>query len=304
LTLVDCGPDTREAYAAVRDGLTGAGFGIADLERIVITHAHVDHSGLAPRLQAQSGARVLAHGQAIHALEDWPATWRSRLDLVDVAAKASAVPAELREAYADGALPMAALGASLRADVCTPLVDGQSPRLGGRRWRILHTPGHSRDHLCLFDPRTGDLLSGDLLFRHLPTPLLLEPRRSDGGRPDTLAALIASWRRIGRLDVTRVWPGHGTPLRAHRVQLARRLAEARDGVRQTREALRGGASTVWEVAEATGLPLKANRLALVLGLVVARLDWLAERGLAERRLEGAQLRFAPRTPRRGARSRR
>ena len=298
LTLVDGGPDTPSAYAAVRDGLAKAGCGIADLERIVLTHAHIDHCGLAARLQSESSAQVLAHPRAIADLRDWPATWAARLALVRRAARAGAVPTAVLEAYLDHAGPMVGLGASLPPARMSPLADGQKPLLAGSRWRALHTPGHSRDHLSLHDERSRDLVAGDLLLRHLPSPPLLEPRGADGARPDTLASLIASWRRIGGLDISVVRPGHGPSLRAHRVQLARRLSDTRDGVRAARRALRDGATTIWDVARHTDLPLAPDRLALTLGWSVARLDWLVSRGLAIRRLDGEWLRFESTSPRR------
>ncbi len=306
LTLVDTGPNTDAAYASVRDGLAAAGCGIADLERIVLTHGHVDHCGLAARLQEESGARVLVHEAGVSDLVDWPRTWRQRLRLVERAAEVGGVPADLSRTWLELNTPRESLGASIPADALQALADGQRPLWGGRTWQVLHTPGHAADHVCLVDAgddrptgeveREAVMIAGDLLLRHLPSPPLLEPRRPDGRRPETLASLIASWRRIGKVRVDIAWPGHGPPVRAPRIRLARSLAEARDGVRATRAALVAGARSPWEVAMHTGLPSEAERLALVMGWVVARLDWLVDRGLAERRFEGDALRFEPAAP--------
>ena len=38
---------------------------------------------------------------------------------------------------------------------------GSPITLAGRDWLALHTPGHTLDHLCLYDPENGVLLSGD-----------------------------------------------------------------------------------------------------------------------------------------------
>src|SRR6476469_3640338 len=56
LTLVDCGPLTEEAWAALEAGLAAHGWRVQDIGRLIITHGHVDHWGLAARIVAISGA--------------------------------------------------------------------------------------------------------------------------------------------------------------------------------------------------------------------------------------------------------
>jgi glyoxylase-like metal-dependent hydrolase (beta-lactamase superfamily II) len=89
----------------------------------------------------------------------------------------------------------------------TRVRDEQRVRLGGRDWEMIHTPGHTGDHLCLFDPESGTLLSGDHV---LPT---ITPHIS-GLTPaeDALADFVAGLRRVAALEgVTTVLPAHGLP---------------------------------------------------------------------------------------------
>jgi len=292
LTLIDTGPNTDAAYAAVRDGLARAGVGIDALERIVVTHAHIAHCGLAGRLHADSGARVAGHPLALGALEDFGAAWSERLDLIERAAAVGNVPDAVRTAHRAMASPMARLVADVPRDAMDPLVDGASLRLAASgTLSVVHIPGHSADHIGLHHPSSGTSITGDLVLRGSPTVPSLEPRTPDGARPATFDDLVASWRRIGRLPMRAVLPGHGTPIRAHRILLARRLAEARSALGATRDAVRSGAATLWDVAEATGLPMEPERLASTLGQVVARLDALVRRGVLARRADDGQLRF-------------
>src|SRR5262249_12952443 len=62
VTLIDTGPKTQEAVAALRAGLRAAGLNVEDIRRIVLTHAHEDHCGLARSLRDEAkNADVLVH---------------------------------------------------------------------------------------------------------------------------------------------------------------------------------------------------------------------------------------------------
>jgi glyoxylase-like metal-dependent hydrolase (beta-lactamase superfamily II) len=86
--------------------------------------------------------------------------------------------------------------------------DGETLKLAGREWVAVHTPGHTMDHLCLHDPESGLLLSGDHV---LPT---ITPHISgvNTGR-DPLAKFVASLHRVAALgpEVRTVLPAHGHP---------------------------------------------------------------------------------------------
>src|SRR5438309_9639190 len=62
ITLIDTGPKTKEANDALREGLRRAGFRVSDIRRILLTHAHEDHCGLARSLRDEAkDAEVLVH---------------------------------------------------------------------------------------------------------------------------------------------------------------------------------------------------------------------------------------------------
>jgi glyoxylase-like metal-dependent hydrolase (beta-lactamase superfamily II) len=63
VTLVDCGPKSDQTLAALRDGLARADSDLAKIERLIITHGHVDHFGLAATVVAAGGAEVYARSR-------------------------------------------------------------------------------------------------------------------------------------------------------------------------------------------------------------------------------------------------
>ncbi len=84
---------------------------------------------------------------------------------------------------------------------------GDVLRLAGREWFVLHTPGHTADHICLHDPDSGAFISGDHV---LPT---ITPHI--GGISyvrDPLRSFFYSLDRVGEIrDVRKALPAHGHP---------------------------------------------------------------------------------------------
>src|SRR4051812_17938128 len=71
LTLVDTGPKTPEALEALKDQLQAVGYRVEQIERVVLTHMHEDHYGLAATVQRDSSATVFAHPWEAHRLREF-----------------------------------------------------------------------------------------------------------------------------------------------------------------------------------------------------------------------------------------
>lgn len=83
------------------------------------------------------------------------------------------------------------------------LSEGDRLPAGRGSLRVLVTPGHATDHLCLFDEVTGDLLAGDMV---IAGTTVVVPSREKGG---SMRAYLQSLGRLRDLDAARLWPGHG-----------------------------------------------------------------------------------------------
>ena len=87
------------------------------------------------------------------------------------------------------------------------VVDGDPLHFAGREWFAMHTPGHTIDHLCLWDPTNGVLLSGDHVLPTI-TPHIAGSTAVD----DPLATFFDSLDRVAALEgLTTVLPAHGHP---------------------------------------------------------------------------------------------
>lgn len=269
LTLVDCGPKTPEARSALEDGLIRAGTRIEAVERIVLTHGHVDHFGLAATVARRSGAVVIAHEADVPKL----AVDRWFLEPLRAwIAEAGFPPAVVEGLVADLRRYRQQLDPIRPTQVVR---DGDRLLLADGALEVVHTPGHSQGHICLWD---GDrLISGDMLLDEIsPNPLV--EFDCEGRRVPTLPALVRSLRRAAALEPAVAYPGHGDPL----LLPARRALEViRHHARRKEDLagrLTGPPQTLRALVEAWFPKLDQFNLVLGLSEVMGHLDLLANEG--------------------------
>jgi glyoxylase-like metal-dependent hydrolase (beta-lactamase superfamily II) len=84
----------------------------------------------------------------------------------------------------------------------SPLTDGQLVSAGDRTLAVVHTPGHARDHVCLWDAGERSLYAGDMVA--IGTTIMVPAGRGGGMR-----AYLQSLHRMQALQPARIYPGHG-----------------------------------------------------------------------------------------------
>lgn len=172
-TLFDAGIQMyfRETVAAIE----ALGFKLTQMDQLVLTHTHLDHSGSCPLLLDAAKKAEL---------------WVSREE------------GELLEKGDDRLVLGSMLGQRLPPlPVARKLREGDTLRIGDFSFQVLHTPGHSFGSLCFFEPRKGILIAGDVVFRG-----------GSFGRVDFPTGngeqLISSIARLAQLPVKVLLPGH------------------------------------------------------------------------------------------------
>lgn len=203
LTLVDTGPKTEEALAALRDQLGKFGFAIKDIQRVVLTHTHEDHCGLAATIQQESGARVYVHEWEYKNISEHRQTRVDRNLLLH-----AGVPSEELEAMA-GRYELIHHYADAVADV-EAYRDEQEFVFASGSLRVVHTPGHTPGSCCLLREANRLMLTGDTVLKTItPNPVLnadpIDPRR----RFPSLGEYLVSLARIRDLAPTLLKTSHG-----------------------------------------------------------------------------------------------
>ncbi len=280
LTLVDVGPNDPPSLASLEASLGELGFGVADLDLLLLTHQHYDHTGLVATLRERSGARVVAHedlvaflagGDASNAGEDEFAEQIMRLHGVDEPAIR-----HLRE----GAQKRWRFGCSCPVD--TALGDGEAIDLGGLSLRAHHRPGHSPTDTIYVDEETGTGLVGDhLLGRISSNPILHRPVREPADparRPRTLVRYLDSMQRTAALGLDQALTGHGKP-----VDNVRRLVEARrlehdERKERIHEIMAPSPLTAFAIGGVLWPRLPADQVYLAICEVLGHIDLLADEG--------------------------
>jgi glyoxylase-like metal-dependent hydrolase (beta-lactamase superfamily II) len=237
-TLVDCGiaagvdeegDPGPDGTAAVTAALTATGSRLERLQRLVVTHAHIDHFGLAGEVVRRSGGELWMHRRTDLDIAKYDdpeeAVDRRTLMLADHGLFGEELT-ETSEGLRDWLPVMPSIGRPSRL-----LDGGESFSVGGRMWEVVHTPGHSPGHVCLWNAAERLLCSGDHLLQVVSPPVTFER----GFEPDPLGSYLDSLDRVRELGPEMVLPGHGTPFRdgARRAEAIaagkrRRLAQVRE----------------------------------------------------------------------------
>lgn len=240
--LVDSGWNTDDAYETLQAGLAQAGFEVADVRGVLVTHIHPDHYGLAGRVREASGAWVALHPADARLIADRYFDPTALLERVGTMLRRMGAPAEERDELRNASMPVLQFVTSVQPDVL--LEDGDQPKVEGWELTALWTPGHSPGHLCFWEPRYSLMLSGDHVLPRITPNIPFHPQAGE----DPLGDFLRSLERIESYAASEVLPGH-----EHRfVGLQERLYElhAHHAHRfgEVVAAVRDGLSTAWEVA--------------------------------------------------------
>ncbi|MTV27714.1 MBL fold metallo-hydrolase [Nitriliruptoraceae bacterium ZYF776] len=239
LTLIDAGWDDEGSRQALQTGLTELGFELGDVRRVLVTHLHGDHYGQGTYLARTAGSQV-ALGEHERESLTWfignpRGTIEERHARLHVAGAEEMLP-ELRASEPD-----------LSVDWDLParyLRDAEVIEAGDRRLEIVHTPGHTKGHVCFHEREAGWLFSGDHVLPHITPSIGFEPKPTD----HSLADFLSSLSRVRDLPAARVLPAHGPVFDDLEGRIDELASHHEVRLEASLEALTRGAETAYEVA--------------------------------------------------------
>ena len=281
-TVVDCCIDQPEARAQWEQVFASELDGLPVL-RVIVTHMHPDHIGLAHWLCERWSTPEHACRLWVSATDYFAARVGSRK--IDGFGGEGALRFFASHGLNEPEAVERMRGrtghfSSLVPDVPRSfhrLVDGGMVDIGGHAWRCISGQGHSPDHMALHCDALGVLISGDMLLPRISTNVSVHENEPEF---DALSAFLASIDKFLPLPAdTRVLPSHGKPFTGLHQRVAQlhqhheeRLAEVMDACRQ------GPRSGLDIVPVIFRRPLDSHQMMFALGESVAHLHALWHAG--------------------------
>lgn len=240
--LVDAGWNTSKAFNALEKQLGETGVGFEDITRIIITHFHVDHYGLAGRLKEISGAKVAMHRVEKDLVDSRYINMNELLAEIAKWLHFHGVPEKELPRLQKASLKATKFAVPVLPDMA--LEGGEKISAGPFDFEVLWTPGHSPGHICLYEPARKILLSGDHILPTIFSNVSLHPQSGD----DPVGDYLGSLKAIARLKVELVLPAHEevfTNLEQRIDEICRHHKERRESVLGV---LKEGEKTAYEIS--------------------------------------------------------
>ncbi|WCF09677.1 MBL fold metallo-hydrolase [Paenibacillus thiaminolyticus] len=275
-TIVDPGLGTEEVEAcwtALLSELDGP------VVRIVLTHYHPDHLGMAGRLQRQLDIPVLISETGWdHALRLWGPGQRMSEAMMALFAE-HGVPAAIvasTEAHMDGFLPLVSPLPAVEI-----LGDGEQTAFGGRIWDVVETAGHAPGHLSFYHAASGLMLAGDHVLPQISPNVSYMP----GSDPQPLQSYLEGLARLRSCQVELALPGHRHPFRHYAARIDELLRHHEERLAAIAALLAEEARTAYDVCvRCFGSPerLTIHQFRFAMGEALAHLLELERRGEVRR----------------------
>lgn len=275
-TVVDTGMHTAQTPPIWESALSGR-LGGRPVGRVICTHMHPDHIGMAGWLTRRFDCRL----------------WITRLEYLTcrmlVADTDREPPSEAmrfyqaagwdKEAIEDYRKRFGDFGRHIHVlpDSFRRVTDGDEIEIGGRIWRAVVGRGHSPEHLCLHCPDLGLLISGDQVLPRITSNVSVFPTEPEA---DPLADWLASIGEIARRvpDDTLVLPSHNEPFRGLHARLGQLDRWHEELLGRLREALLQPQRAIDIFGVMFRRRVSLGVLTLATGEAIAHLNCLIRRG--------------------------
>ncbi len=244
--------------------------------RVLVTHMHPDHAGMAGWLCRECNVPL----------------WMPRAEYLmcrALTAREAPAPPSALEFYRAAGFPEQALGryadgygyyrrlVTPPPDAYRRIEDGERIAIGDHLWEVVVGTGHSPEHACLYCAELNVLISGDQILPTISSNVSLWPIEPDA---DPLHDWLESCRALAErlpADVL-VLPAHGRPFRGAHVRLRQLMDEHHRGLDELLALCAEPKSAIEVFPALFKSPVDERNLIMAAGEALAHLQYLARRG--------------------------
>ena len=285
-TALDTGLNTSASRRVWQETFEGLAIGPGDIRRIVLTHSHPDHFGLAGWLQN------FANGNSVHPEPPVFMSPREAELARLIWVQADDLAPEIANFWRTCGVPAGVAKTILahtrktrertfpHPTVIEMLEPGTSLRIGKRNFQIIHAPGHSDGQIIFYDSGDHLLLCGDqVLMKITPNIGLWYLSASD-----PLGQYLCSLRELTDIEVRVALPGHGPIITHWHERLDELQTHHATRLDEMVQAVRNGPTTSYEVSlQLFGFDdLGMHEVSFAIVETLAHLEFLRVRGCLER----------------------
>jgi len=273
IVLFDTGYASDEGTRRLEYALVQVGFSLEDIRLVVCTHAHSDHYGLAGPILDAAGCELWMHPAWEHVramAEDPDRAMARRIEV----GRQSGVPVAALERFQESRRGQGS-GIARAVAPGRDLLPGVEVETDHGLWNVHETPGHAPSHVCLHQPESGLLISGDHLLGRIS--LFFDY----GHTPDPVGEFRGGLDEIDAIEHTTLClAGHGRPFRDVKAKIAGNRAEVAEQMDRVRDAIGEEPRSAFDVVpDLMGREnLSASSAPWGLQMALAYLDHLTIRG--------------------------
>lgn len=277
-TLIDCGEKTDKLWGALIDQLRLHGLEISDIKKVIITHAHLDHIGMAKKITEHSNATIWVNEYVY----DWAVNLKTMLDRRTEAISSTVkknFPKEIKEKYFDfGYAFLSPYWDEIPSNRIKVFPLNGKLNFGGADWDIIYTPGHCINQTCFYNPTNGYFLSADMLLKIIPNPIIDAGINPPYNRVKSLVMHLGSYEKVAQLNITKVFPGHFSPFEEAQLLIKKQVAKIHTRKEKCYQLIQSGIHNALDLAHQV-YPNRINNATLF--MVIGFLDILQEEGRIE-----------------------
>jgi len=204
LTLIDTGPKTQDARNVLEESLRSVGYELGDIQRIVLTHAHIDHFGLASEIRAESSTDIYAPKGDKPSIEEFRDLMEKSEPSIVKRVQRFGFPEKIAKRIAQ--YHKLIMSSAEEVDVDFDLEEGSSLRFNDGTLKVIDTPAHTNGSISLFE-EGNRLFAGDAVLEDYTGEGVFTITEPSPGVSSQLDGL----QRLAKLKTKILYPGHGEP---------------------------------------------------------------------------------------------